>query len=124
MKDNLIVSKSFQFSVDIIEIYKKLSKDKSEYVLSKQLLKAGTSIGANIKEGVQAQSKKDFISKMSIALKEAFETEYWIELLEKTGFIESETSRRLLKKLSEIIKILNSIIITSKNNLKDNSNVL
>lgn len=118
MKDNLVVSKSFQFAVKIIETYKKLNGDKKEYVLSKQLLRAGTSIGANVREGVQAQSKKDFISKMSIALKEAYETEYWIELLAETQFLIPVDTNHLLREVREIIKILISIIKTSKSNLE------
>jgi four helix bundle protein len=117
MKDNLVVLKTFQFAVKIIETFKILNEDKKEYILSKQLLRAGTSIGANVREGVQAQSKKDFISKMSIALKEAYETEYWIELLIETKFLVSFDSDKLLKEVREIIKILSSIILTSKSNL-------
>ena len=81
MKDNIIVNKSFDFVLKIIDAYKYLSYNKKEYVLSKQLLRSGTSIGANVKESINAISKADFRNKMSIALKEADETEYWIELI-------------------------------------------
>ena len=84
MKDNIIKAKSFKFSLEIIELYKALNEEK-EYILSKQLLRSGTSIGANIVEAEAAQSKADFISKMSIASKEARETEYWLMLLQESG---------------------------------------
>ena len=84
-EDNVIVDKSKAFAVRIIRLYQHLSSDKKEFVLSKQVLRSGTSIGANVKEASRAQSKADFISKMQIALKEASETEYWIELLQETG---------------------------------------
>ena len=84
MKDNNIEAKSFKFSLEIIELYKALNEEK-EYILSKQLLRSGTSIGANIVEAEAAQSKADFISKMSIASKEARETEYWLMLLQESG---------------------------------------
>jgi len=80
MKTNILYEKAFEFSVKIVRLYKKLCKRKNEYILSKQILKSGTSIAANIKEGEAAQSKRDFISKNNIALKEARETEYWIDL--------------------------------------------
>jgi four helix bundle protein len=83
LKENILVDKSFTFAVRIVKLYKYLCNDKKEFVLSKQLLRSGTSIGANINESQDAQSKNDFISKLSISLKEARETKYWIELLEK-----------------------------------------
>ena len=87
MKTNLIQNLSYSFSLQIIELYKKLIAQK-EYVLSKQLLKSGTSIGANVEEGIAAQSRKDFISKMSIAAKEARETRYWLRLLNDSKIVE------------------------------------
>lgn len=93
MRENVVVTKSFTFAIQTINCYKKLCSEQKEYVLSKQLLRAGTSIGANIREGVQAQSKKDFVSKMSIALKEAYETEYWIELLTETDYLTQDDSK-------------------------------
>lgn len=112
--DNIICQKSFQFAVDVVNLYKELSNNKKEFVLSKQLLRSGTSIGANIREAVQGQSRKDFISKMSIALKEASESEYWLELLYKTNYISVECYDIYSKKIDEIIRLLSSIIKTSK----------
>ena len=87
MKENILLSKSFKFAVRVVKLYKYLCDDKKEYVLSKQLLRCGTSIGANINEAQDAQSKKDFISKLSISLKEARESKYWIELLKETEYL-------------------------------------
>ena len=115
MKDSILLNKSFDFSKRIIKLYKYLTEDKKEFVLSKQLLKSGTSIGANIREARYAQSKKDFISKMSIALKEASESEYWIELLKDEYLTEKETNS-IIKNLIEIIKMLTKSIITAKEN--------
>lgn len=87
MSDNMIVTLSFDFAVKIVELFKQLYSEKREFVLSKQLLRAGTSIGANVAEAQRGQSKVDFISKMNIALKEANETDYWLRLLNRTGYI-------------------------------------
>ena len=84
MRDNLIVDKSKSFALRIIKLYKYLVSEKKEYILSKQILRCGTSIGANVKEAIRGQSKADFYSKMNIALKEASETEYWLELLHES----------------------------------------
>ena len=89
MKDNIVLAKSFDFAVRIVNLYKHLCNDKNEYVLSKQLLRSGTSIGANTNEAQAAQSKNDFIAKMAIASKEARESKYWIELLIKTNYLEA-----------------------------------
>jgi len=115
VKQNIILEKSFQFSLMIIETYKKL-KNSNEYVLSKQLLRSGTSIGANVNEAGAAQTKKDFISKMSIASKEARETRYWLELLEKSGLVQMDYDD-VLKEIDEIIKILTKIVKTSQQNI-------
>lgn len=96
MSKNIIVEKSFEFAVETIKIYKQLCNMR-EYELFKQLLRSGTSIGANVKEAIQGQSKKDFLAKMNIALKEANETEYWIELLMETGYLDKKAR---LKQLS------------------------
>lgn len=88
--------------------------------MSKQLLKSGTSIGANIKEALAAQSKRDFIAKLHISLKEAFETEYWIELLIKTDYLDKEKGRALLSELGQINKMLSSAIMTTKKNIHNN----
>ncbi len=116
MKDNVIVTKTFRFAVKVVECYKMLCNTSKEYVLSKQLLSSGTSIGANVREAVQAQSKKDFVSKMSISLKEAYETQYWIELLKETEYIDNQIASELIDQLDEIIRILSSIIKSSKDN--------
>ena len=110
-----IRSRSFEFSVEIIELYKYLQYEKKEYTLGKQLLRAGTSIGANVEEATAAQSKKDFIAKMSISLKEARETNYWLRLLKRTGYIRKN---ELIKESEEIMNILGAIIRTSRKNLE------
>jgi four helix bundle protein len=114
VKENLIKTKSFEFALLIIELYKKL-KNNNEFVFANQLLKSGTSIGANVAESEAAQSKADFISKLSIAAKEARETKYWLDLLEQGKVIEISVSLEL-EKVIEIIKILTSIIKTSSGN--------
>ncbi|HDK7160302.1 TPA: four helix bundle protein [Clostridium botulinum] len=116
--NSVAYDKAFSFALDIIELYKNLTLKKREYVLSKQILRSGTSIGANIKEGINGQSKKDFLSKISIVLKEAEETEYWIELLRYSNYIDDKTSSLLLENCKEIIKILVTTIKTTKMNLK------
>ena len=113
-KENLILEKSFQFSIHAIELYKKLA-DANEYVLSKQFLKSSTSIGANVNEATAAQSKADFISKMAIASKEARETKYWLMLLEKSHFISFDFTL-LQKEADELINILTAIVKTAQSN--------
>ena len=119
--DNVILEKSKKFAIRIIKAYNFLL-DKNEYVLSKQLLRSGTSIGANIKESVYAQSTADFISKLSIALKEAGETEYWIELLVESEYLTEEAGNSLKNDCVEIIKILTSIINSTKCNKQERRN--
>jgi four helix bundle protein len=116
-RSNLILDKSFDFALKIIRIYKQLVTDKKEYVLSKQLLRSGTSIGANVNEAVEAQSTADFIHKLSIALKEARETQYWIRLLIESAYLESGQS--LLEDATEITRILTAIIKTTKGKAND-----
>lgn len=111
-KGNLVVDKSFDFALRIIKLNRYLVEEKKEYVLSKQVLRSGTSIGANIHEAVEAQSKADFIHKMSISLKEARETEYWLKLLIATEYIDN--SDNILEDVKELMKILTSITKTSK----------
>lgn len=113
-KDNLIVDKSKNFALRIIKLYKYLCAEKNEYVLSKQLLRSGTSIGANIKEAIRGQSKADFVFKLNISLKEASETEYWIELLYESEYITKSQFESIHTDCVEIIKILTSIINSSK----------
>ena len=112
--ENIIETKSFRFAIGIVELYKNLCADKNEYVLSKQLLRSGTSIGANVAESQQAQSKADFISKLSIALKEASETRYWIRLLQATEYLAPDKTKQLLSDCMEIERILIAIIKSSK----------
>jgi len=115
LKQNLILDKSFAFAVMTVNLYKHLSTEKKEYVLSKQLLRSGTSIGANVKEAVVAQSKREFIAKLNISLKEANESEYWLELLHQTGYIGENAD--ILVECRSIIRILTSIIKSSNNNM-------
>lgn len=111
---NIIETKSFDFAVRIVNLYKYLTEKKNEYVLSKQLLRSGTSIGANVAEAEQAQSKPDFVSKMNIALKETSETKYWINLLQATNFLSEEECSSILTDCIELEKILISIVKSSK----------
>lgn len=116
MSDSIVGRKSFEFAVKIVNFYKKFSVEKREFILSKQLLRSGTSVGANIREGINAQSKRDFIHKLSIAQKECDETIYWIDLLFETNYIQKEDFDDLKNDATEILKILRSIIKTSKAN--------
>ena len=116
MKDNVIKTKSFFFAIEIIKLSKSLMESKREYVLSKQVLRSGTSIGAMVRESEHAESKNDFIHKLSIALKEANETEYWLLLLRESQYLTSDETESILKSIVEIIKLLTSIIKTSKIN--------
>jgi four helix bundle protein len=120
MKDNLILQKSYVFSLKIIEMYKFLCEDKKEYVLSKQLLRAGTSIGANVNEAQAGMSRKDFVAKMSIASKEARETRYWLELLADSGYISKTDNKvqNIFKEIESIISILTKIVKTGASNGK------
>ncbi len=114
MKENVIKTKSFDFAVDIVYLYKELIVKHKEYVISKQLLKSGTSIGANIREAEFAISKPDFINKMTISLKEANETDYWLDLLNRTKYIEDVKYVQFKQKIEEILKLLVSIVKSSK----------
>lgn len=114
MKESIIKEKSFKFALEIIELYKQL-KEQKEFVLSKQLLRSGTSIGANVKEAFSGQSRADFLSKMYIAFQEAQETEYWLELLIESKLVNIDCSVTL-NEIKEIIKILSSITKTTREN--------
>ena len=116
MAENILTLKSKAFAVRIIKLYKHLCEDKKEYVLSKQILRSGTSIGANIREASFAQSKNDFISKMSISLKEVNETMYWLELMEETEYIPADIANSLKEDARELLRILQASIVTAKNN--------
>jgi len=114
-KDNIVLNKSFDFALEIIELYRIL-KSKNEFVISKQLLRSGTSIGANVEEATAAQSKKDFTTKMSIASKEARETRYWLRLLNKSKLVEYDY-KNYLNKIDELIRIITAIVKTAQSNL-------
>jgi four helix bundle protein len=116
MKENVLLDKSFAFSIRVVKAYKYLVEEKKEFVLSKQFLRSGTSIGANAEEAVGGQSKADFISKISIAYKEARETKYWIRLLLATDYLDESQAKSLIDDLDELLKIIGKIQITSKTN--------
>jgi four helix bundle protein len=113
MKENAVVDKSFAFAVRVVRLYKHLCDEKREFVLSKQLLRCGTSIGANISEAQQGQSKKDFLMKMNISLKECSETKYWLRLLTATDYLNENESRSIMFDCVELEKLLTSIVKTS-----------
>ncbi|MBO7494792.1 MAG: four helix bundle protein [Bacteroidales bacterium] len=117
--ENVIVKKSKDFALRIINMYKYLCVEKREYVISKQVLRSGTSIGANVREGVRGQTKPDFIAKMSVAQKEAEETCYWLELLYESGYINKSIFESMYRDNLEINRILASIILTARQNLKN-----
>lgn len=114
--DNLLYNKSYSFAIRVVNAYKFLTKEKNEYVLSKQLLRSGTAIGTLIREAKFAQSTADFINKLSISLKEANETQYWIELLHDTGYIDDTTFKSIYNEASELTALLVSIVKTTKLN--------
>lgn len=116
--NNIVMDKSKAFALRIIKLYKYLCEEKREFVLSKQVLRSGTSIGANIKESECAQSKADFNAKLYIAFKEANETEYWLELLHESDYLPHDAFESIYSDCNEIIKILSSITKT----LKDGKN--
>ena len=118
MKDNIILSKSKAFAVRVVRLCRYLREEKKEYVLSKQLLRCGTSIGANVHEAKYAQSTDDFISKHSIALKEASEAEYWLELLYETEYLTKPEYDSIASDCSELARLLVSIVKTTKENKK------
>lgn len=111
--DNAIVEKSLNFAVRIVNVYKYMTNEHKEYVMSKQLLRSGTSIGANISEAQKGQSKADFAAKMNIALKEANETAYWLQLLCRTEYIDQTQFRSLYSDIDELISILTAICKTA-----------
>lgn len=118
MRENILYEKSFKFSIDIISLYKYITETKNEYIISKQILRSGTSIGANVKEGIVAQSKKDFLAKMYISLKEASETEYWLELLKESKYINDEMFYPIFNNCKEINRILYATVRTTKEKLQ------
>ena len=116
--ENVIVKKSYAFAIRIIRLYQFLSQEKKEYILSKQLLRCGTAIGAMVKESEHAQSKADFLNKMNVALKEANETAYWLMLLKDTDYITIKQFESIHPDCSEILKLLASIVKSTKESLK------
>ena len=112
--NNAIEEKSFQFAVRIVKLCRYLRDEKKEFILSKQLLRAGTSIGANISESQQAQSRPDFISKLCIALKEASETNYWLRLLRATDYLSETEYRTMIVQCKELERLLTSILKSAK----------
>ncbi|MBD1921696.1 four helix bundle protein [Microcoleus sp. FACHB-831] len=115
MPESIIQKKSFEFALEIIRLYQEL-QDRREYVLSKQLLRSGTSIGANVEEASAGQSRRDFLAKMSIASKEARETKYLLKLLQKSNLLDIDLTNEL-KQVNELINILTSIVKTTSENL-------
>ena len=113
-KDNQIAIKTKAFAVRIIRLYQYLMNEKKEQVLSKQVLRCGTSIGANVREAISGQSKKDFIAKMQIALKETSETEYWLELLQDTEYITENAGESLRADCHELYQMITAILKTAK----------
>lgn len=119
MKENIIKNKSFQFSIRIVKLYQYLCEQKKEFELSKQLLRSGTSIGAMVREAEHAESKVDFKHKMAIAQKEINETIYWLELLAATDYLTKEQFASVNADAVEIIKLITTIIKTTKNNINN-----
>lgn len=118
-KYNLIQDKSYKFALRIVKLYQYLVNEKKDYIISKQILRCGTSIGANIEEAVGAQSKKDFFTKLTISYKEARETHYWIRLLTDSDFLSSKMSTSLLDDCVELLKIMTAIQKTVRKNLNN-----
>lgn len=118
MNDSVLSAKSYAFALRIIKLYRFMVDEHHEYVLSKQILRSGTSIGANIEESVHAQSKIDFIHKLSIGQKEANETNYWLRLLKDAGYVDEKLAESFLIDCEEIQRLLTASIKTAKSNLK------
>ena len=117
MKNNILRDKSYQFALRIVKTYQFICTEKQEYILSKQLLRSGTSIGANIEEAIGGQSDKDFLSKISISYKEARESHYWIRLLKDSGYLTEKQATSLLNDNDELLKIMGSIQKTMKSKI-------
>ena len=114
---NIIQEKSYAFAIRIVNLYRYLTEVKQEYVLSKQILRSGTSIGANIEEGIGGQSEKDFFSKLHIAYKEAREIHYWLRILRDTNYLSPKESSDILENCNELLKIIGTILKTMKTKL-------
>ena len=113
MDKNTIYDKSFNFAIRVVKLYQYLCNKKHEFILSKQLLRSGTSIGANVSEALQGQSKRDFLMKMNIALKEASEIKYWLNLLKATDYLSDKEQKSMLEDCTELEKLLTSIVKTT-----------
>lgn len=114
MKNNVVRNKSFDFAIRIVKLYQYLNNNKKEFILSKQLLRSGTSVGAMIREAEHAESKSDFIHKFAIAQKEANETVYWLELLKATDYLNEKEFENIYNDAITILKLITSILKTSK----------
>jgi four helix bundle protein len=114
MKNNIVAEKSVKFAIRLTKLYKYLSENKREYIISKQLLRSGTAIGAMIREAVHAESKADFLHKINIALKEANETDYWLLILKEGGYLNEKEYQNIWNECNELISILVSIVRTTK----------
>jgi four helix bundle protein len=118
MSESIVKNKSFRFAIRVVNLYKILKLERKEFILSKQFMRSGTSIGANIREAVNGQSTADFINKLSIAQKECDECLYWLELLKETNYIDEKEFISMSNDGNELLKIIRSIIITTKENSK------
>lgn len=118
MKESVLKIKSLEFALKIVQLYKHLTNEKKEYVMSKQLLRSGTSVGANIRESQNAESKMDFVHKLAIAQKECDETIYWLDLLHRAEYISQIDFDTTVSNANELLKMLRSAILTTKQNLK------
>lgn len=116
--ENIVAVKSYAFAIRVVKLYKLLSQEKREFILSKQMLRSGTSIGALIKEAEHAQSKADFLNKMNVALKEANETEYWLMLMRDTEYLNEKEFQSIREDCSELLKLLISIVKSTKTSIK------
>jgi four helix bundle protein len=114
MGESIVKNKSFHFAVSVVNLYKLIQSERKEFVMSKQLLRSGTSIGANVREAINAQSSADFVHKLAIAQKECDETIYWLELLKETGFINESEFNSMNNEATKLLKIIRSIILTTK----------
>jgi len=117
-KDNVIKNKSYRFALRAVKLYKYLTENKKEFVLSKQLLRSGTSIGANVEEAIGGISKKDFLNKIYIVYKESRETRYWINLLKDADYITDKEAKSIMFDCEELIKLSGKIISSSKKNIR------
>ena len=123
-KDNVVLEKSYALALRMVKLYKYLMEEKKEFVLSKQILRSGTSIGANVEEAMGAQGEKDFLSKISIAYKEARETKYWLRLLNDSEYLEEKQSQSLFQDIEETLKLLGSIQKTIKQKIRNTNSKL